>query len=124
MGHIKRVDSNAQLLLQTRRVVKACGIKEEVSKTELQNHDGDIQKKQFSLHRYIKTDSLVQSASRRAMSKYGSHSQATNRLDAVRKLKLEVFQVLIHRVNATELVIEAVHPRLIVAQFILQSQQL
>ena len=124
MGHIKRVDSNAQLLLQTQRVVKACGIKEEVSKTELQNHDGDIQKKQFSLHRYIKTDSLVQSASRRAMSKYGSHSQATNRLDAVRKLKLEVFQVLIHRVNATELVIEAVHPRLIVAQFILQSQQL
>ena len=124
MGHIKRVDSNAQLLLQTQRVVKACGIKEEVSKTELQNHDGDIQKKQFSLHRYIKTNSLVQSASRRAMSKYGSHSQATNRLDAVRKLKLEVFQVLIHRVNATELVIEAVHPRLIVAQFILQSQQL
>ena len=124
MGHIKRVDSNAQLLLQTQRVVKACGIKEEVSKTELQNHDGDIQKKQFSLHRYIKTNSLVQSASRRAMSDYGSHSQATNRLDAVRKLKLEVFQVLIHRVNATELVIEAVHPRLIVAQFILQSQQL
>lgn len=124
MGHIKRMDSNAQLLLQTQRVVKACGIKEEVSKTELQNHDGDIQKKQFSLHQYIKTNSLVQSVSRRAMSDYGSHSQATNRLDAVRKLKLEVFQVLIHRVNATELVIEAVHPRLIVAQFILQSQQL
>ena len=119
MGHIKRMDSNAQLLLQTQRVVKACGIKEEVSKTELQNHDGDIQKKQFSLHRYIKTNSLVQSVSRRAMSDYGSHSQATNRLDAVRKLKLEVFQVLIHRVNAAELVIEAVHPRLIVAQFIL-----
>ena len=124
MGHIKRVDSNAQLLLQTRRVVKACGIKEEVSKTELQNHDGDIQKKQFSLHRYIKTNSLVQSVSKRAMSDHGSHSQAINRLDALWKLKLEIFQVLIHRVNATELVIEAVHPRLIVAQFILQSQQL
>lgn len=46
-------------------------------------------------------------------------------LDALRKLQLKALQLLVHGISATvELVGEAVHPRLVVAHVVLESEQL